>query len=429
MTHTIFSQCLKEEYKLKPGYFTRERKQTFIDLVLFILNMVKKSLQIEINGFNKLLSQIKGLPSHIFTITKSAFVQNRQKLSPGIFKHLLVVLNKEFYTDNPGNIKLWKGFRLLSIDGSRITLPITEELKGKYGEHKNQNDTGIVQGRCSIMYDVLNKMVLDGLLAPKDTGERELALQHLRYCNKNDLIIYDRGYPSFDFIYEHEQLHLNYLIRCKLSFSENIKKFVKSRKATEVINIKPGKNTPLKNKLYDKSSIIKVRLVRVELDTGETEILMTSLLDMEKYPNKIFKTLYFKRWKVETYYDILKNKLQIENFTGYLEITIQQDFNAIMFISNLQSLIIKEVEEEIGKKYSGRRYQYKVNNNLSFGFMKNRVIELFLTKKPEMVLKELKKLFIDNVEPIRPGRKNKRDVDKYRTRKKPIILKNFKNAI
>jgi hypothetical protein len=86
----MFSQRLREEHRIKPCYFTRDRKQTFIDLVLFILNIVKKSLQIEIDGFSKLMSQIKGYPNHIFTVSKSAFVQNRQKLSPLVFKDLLV---------------------------------------------------------------------------------------------------------------------------------------------------------------------------------------------------------------------------------------------------------------------------------------------------------------------------------------------------
>ena len=61
--------------------------------------------------------------------TKIAFVQARMTVKPEVFKNLSQILIDEFYTDNDKAIKLWEEFRLLAIDGSRITLPITNELK------------------------------------------------------------------------------------------------------------------------------------------------------------------------------------------------------------------------------------------------------------------------------------------------------------
>ncbi len=176
----IESEELKEKYRTKSVYFTRNRKQPFVELVVFMMNFIQKSLQIEIVNFHKVLSAIKSLPRNVMSFCKSAFVQNRQKISPEIFKHLLNVFNNEFYTDNDSNVKLWNGYRLLATDGSLVTLPITDELKKKYGELKIQNETSLVSSRCSILYDIENNMVLDGILSPKKTGERELALQQIR---------------------------------------------------------------------------------------------------------------------------------------------------------------------------------------------------------------------------------------------------------
>lgn len=92
-----------------------------------MLNMLRKSLSLEIEnfvGFLKLKAPQK--------FTKSAFVQARMKIKPEVFKHLSHTLTREFYTDNELGVKLWKGFRLLAVDGSRITLPITKELKKIY---------------------------------------------------------------------------------------------------------------------------------------------------------------------------------------------------------------------------------------------------------------------------------------------------------
>lgn len=394
-----------------------------------MLNLLRKSLQMELHIFKNILEKLHKGQVVINELTKSAFVQNRKKIAPELFIHLFHSLNQEFYTDNEARVKTWKGFRLLATDGSLITLPHTEELGEIYGFYKNQHETTIVLARASLLYDLKNEMVLDGLLAPHSIGERTLALNHLKYCNSNDLIIYDRGYPSFDLIYEHTQLEINYLIRCKHSFSNAIQRFLASDDKTKLIDLMPGKNKSYKNKSYDKNAKIKVRLVKVSLDSGEVEILITSLLDSNEYPTSIFKQLYFERWGVEKHYDIIKNKIQVENFTGYSNIAIQQDFNCALFISNLQSLIVDELEDEIKSKYGQRKYEYKINDNLSFGFLKNRIVELFMAEEAEKILEELKQLFIKNVEPIRPNRKNKRDVDKYIRRKKPIITKNWKNSI
>lgn len=82
-----------------------------------------------------------------------------------MFKDLSNVLVNEFYTDNEHGVQLWNGFRLLSVDGSRLTLPYTKELKRIYGETRNQHETGVVQARLSVLYDVINNYVIDGILS------------------------------------------------------------------------------------------------------------------------------------------------------------------------------------------------------------------------------------------------------------------------
>ena len=132
----------------------------------------------------------------------------------------------------------------------------------------------------------------------------------------------------------------------------------------------PGKNAGLINKIYCKKRPIKVRLVKVLLNSGEVELLITSLMDETKYPALIFKELYFKRWGIESLYDKLKNKLLIENFTGYSETSILQDFYCTLFLSNIQSLLVSEANEELATKgIEDKKYEYKVNTNLSIGFI------------------------------------------------------------
>ena len=394
-----------------------------------MLNFLTRSLSIEIVNF---LSFLKRKDIAQETFSKSAFVQARKKIKPEVFKHLNQRIIEEFYKDNSGVLRQFDNLRILAMDGSRLTLPFTKELEEIYGQTKNQTNTYIVQTKACVLYDLLNEICINGILSSIDTDERTQAKQLLEHCQANDLIIYDRGYPSFELIYEHYQKNLHFLMRMPLDFSQVVKVFVASGKTSQIVEIKPGQKKSFENKPYTKSSTLKIRLLRITLNGGGIEVLATSLLDSKHYGNEVFKELYFKRWKIETYYDELKNKLKIEEFSGYSNQSILQDFYSTLFVSNIQTLIENEINEEIEKESETKniKYQYKINTTLSYGFMKDRILELFFTKNDmNDIINELKELFKKHLIPIRPNRKFERKIGKYRTRTKPIVTKNQKNSL
>ena len=392
-----------------------------------MLNFLTRSLSIEIVNF---LSFLKRKDIAQETFSKSAFVQARKKIKPEVFKHLNQRIIEEFYKDNSGVLRQFDNLRILAMDGSRLTLPFTKELEEIYGQTKNQTNTYIVQTKACVLYDLLNEICINGVLSSIYTDERTQAKQLFEHCQANDLIIYDRGYPSFELIYEHYQKNLHFLMRMPLDFSQVVKDFVASGKTSQIVEIKPGQKKSFENKPYTKSSTLKIRLLRITLNGGGIEVLATSLLDSKHYGNEVFKELYFKRWKIETYYDELKNKLKIEEFSGYSNQSILQDFYSTLFVSNIHTLIVSEINEELQEEQGFKKYQYKVNNSLSYGFMKDRILSLFLSQKEiAMIMEELKSLFKDHLVPIRPDRSYKRNVGKYRSRVKPIVTKNHKNSL
>ncbi|PLX19517.1 MAG: hypothetical protein C0599_10810 [Salinivirgaceae bacterium] len=430
--HIVREEMLNPElvfkFRLSEKYFTRSRKQTFSSTLLFMMNFLRKSLSFEIENFVKHIRSFIGNNSFL-NFTKSAFVQCRNKIHPEVFKHLSNKLISEFYTDNDASIKLWKGFRLLAVDGSRMSLPNTKELAKEYGRTKNQNKPGNVQARVSVLYDVLNKYVIDGILSPLAIGEKDSAIKHLSFTQKNDLIIYDRGYPSFEIVYEHYERNLDFLIRVKKDFNNIVKKFYRENHKSKIVKLYTGKNTKLSDKPYNKDTYVEIRLVRVELPNGESEILMSSLRHTKKYPHSIFKELYALRWGVETFYDEFKNKLKAEHFSGYSKQCILQDFYAALFVSNVQTLIISDINEKLNEN-SSTKYEYKVNNNLSYGFLKDRIVTLFFSGTDmDLVMSELTELLKKHIVPIRPNRKFKVNKDKYRNKQKPKVPKNMKDTI
>lgn len=418
----IRSKITKENYRISKKDFTRNRKLPFENVVLFMLRLLRKTIQIELNNF------LKELSSSTKSITSSAFVQSRKKLKPDLFYDLNKVIVNEFYSDNDENVKLFKGLRLLSVDGSTIQLPVTNELKETYDVYKNQSKSDdVILARVSVLYDLLNDIVLDGKLCNFKTGEVPLSREHFLVAQKGDLIIMDRAYPSFLSMDYLQKNNIHFLFRCKQNFSNEVKSFYESGKNDETVQLTPSGHRSFKGLPYNKDHKITVRLLRIKLSSGEIEILMSSLLDKSNFSHQEFKDLYFTRWKVETFYNRFKNIIGADNFSGTSNQFIQQEFNCALYMSNMQTILTNDSQEEITEKYESRKYEYKVNSTLSLSFIRERLIKIYSQKKDtEKLLEELKELFIKNVVPIRNGRKNKREVDKFRQRSKPKQFKNRK---
>lgn len=414
---TIYSQQFLKRHRKSKNSFIRNRKMPFPNLILFMLNLVKKSLQKELTEFFSIFSNEKN-------ITNSAFCQSRMNLNYTAFVELNDIMINEFYKNS--EYKLWNDFRLMAIDGSRLQLPISKEIVEAFGCSKNNHETITPMAQASYCIDLLNKKILNSELDRNETSEYILALKHLEKSNIKDLLIYDRGYSAIWFMFYHLFLGKDFLVRMQRNSIKEVQDFFNSDEKSKIIEI---------DKLHDKSSkqltkleidfkSFKIRLVRVILDNGEIEVLATSLIDEKKYPSEGFKDLYFLRWGIETEFDHLKNHLMIEDFTGLSSLSIMQDFYSTQLAANLQQVIINEAEEELKEEKKNAEYKYKVNKNLSTGFMKDRLIDIIFTKndkEQEKKFDELKELFKINPTPIRKGRSFPRVY--HKTRKKFYIKK------
>jgi len=384
--------------------FTRARKLCFTSLVLFMLNSAKSTLQKELTNFMELISSSK---DKVKRISKSAFSQSRYKLNPEAFIHLNNVLNREFYTDN--NYSTWKGFRLLSIDGSTCQLPYSKQLKEHFGCTQGNCSRNFPLARISSFYDLLNNIIIGSKIASQKIGEYTLALPFLEIIKQNDLLILDRGYGAVWLFYYIIMKSGDFVVRLQRSFIKEADDFRDSEDYSRIIELDHChyKSQNLLTKLGFKFKLFKIRLVRVILDNGEVEILATSLLDENKYPTTIFKDLYFMRWSIETNYGHLKNQIEIEKFSGRTVLAIEQDFYASMLMANFQALIMRDAKKEMDKTNKKHKYEYKINRNLSYGYMKDRFVKILLSDDPDYY-DQLKELFKIEPVPIRNGRKFER---------------------
>jgi len=304
------------------------------------------------------------------------------------------------------NTKKWNGFRLIGIDGSEVMLPKNRETINEYGGYTtNFMNKTIVLARLSKAYDVLNDISIDAMLCNKKTGEHNLANQHLTYMGQGDLALYDRGYPSYDLFRNTLAAGCHFCARVAVANWGAAKRLVETGQKEIIAEIGPGHELAKK---YKQQGVdykpIKCRFVCVELPTGEKEVLITSLLDTEKYPHEIFKGLYHLRWGVEESYKKDKHRLQLENFSGTSPIAILQDFHANILLGNITSILSSGLEEEVNKRRKNTKYMYKINITTALSKVRGTIALFFSGIDILHLIEKLINMFLSNVLPVRPGR-------------------------
>jgi hypothetical protein len=377
-----------------------------------------KSLQNILNETEIYLSNV--LKSDMQTVSKGAYTHARKNLNYKAFTELSNDIRDKFYED--GDYRKYKGFRLLGVDGSLVTLPNNSEIQKEFSstnvvnQYKDKSKK-IVQARVSLLYDLLNSIVVDAHIGDSKTHEIKITQnEHLKSVTHKDLIIFDRGYPSYEmFATIAEKYNANYIIRVKKTTYKKYTAplFDKNGKIDDITVSLKAHTSALKLMCEDKKLPleIKVRFVKVVLDNGEIEVLATSVLDKELLQTSDFKDLYFQRWKIETCYEIIKNRLALENFTGTSVLAIKQDFYATIFISNIEALVISDLNEELKtQKYIKRqKYQQKVNKSVSFNTIKNHAFELFyFDGDVGEIITKIYQLLKTNKVAVRPNRHYKR---------------------
>jgi hypothetical protein len=400
----IFSKDFCSRHKQNQDDFVRSRILPFHELIFFLLNMNNKSYQEELDRYFQTLHN-EEVPERV--VFKGSLSKARAKLKYQAFVELNDHLARSFY--DHFEHETWFGFNLLAVDATTLRVPDVSEIANHFGVwNPTKGEKPCPKARASQIFDVLNRITIDAIISPKGEGERELAAFHfLRLCPE-DLLLFDRGYPSHWLFKLVLSMGANFCARIAYKRWRTAKKFYLSGKKEQIVKLPPSPSSIRKcNEMGLDKKPVKVRMLRVELDSGETEILVTSLTDTNKFSYDIFSELYHLRWPVEEDYKNIKYRLEAENFSGKSVLSVYQDFHAKIFSKNLAAAIASTATIQILKKSENYKYVHQINFAQALSKMKNTIVLLFNRPLEQVgiLVEKLRAILIQTTEAIRPNRK------------------------
>lgn len=384
----------RQEYCFCPEKdYTRNRKADFSSVMKSIVCFGGKSL-------NKEILEFFGFSSD--TLSPSAFVQQRSKIKPAAFYQLF-----RDFTEANEKEKLFRGYRLLAVDGSDIYTP---KDKNDFDSLSNNQNSTFNLYHLNALYDLLSNTYSDAVIQKfHQSNEHKAYVTMVDRYNSDVPAIFtsDRGYESYNNMAHVQEKGHKFLTRIKdinsngilssfdlpdgeFDFTFDLKL---TRKQTKETKVNPSFHFIPTNVHFDflpssskKSDplvfyTLHLRFVRIQVTEELFEVLVTNLDDKIFSPS-VLKKLYAMRWGIETSFRKLKYTIGLSAFHSKKSEHILQEIFARLTIYNFSELVTSNIA--IRKKK--RKYLYKINFSVAVYACRNFLLGRYAPKAVEAVI-------------------------------------------
>ncbi len=386
--------------------FTRSEKLSFPNLIYFVLQSTHKSIPINYSHFLDNFSS--DVPSFV---SKQAISKAGQGISHKAFLELFRLSVKQFYLLST-DLRTRNDFHIYAIDGSTIQIPESKENYEVFGGNPNKTQIVSPLASVSVLYDVMNDILVDVSLHSYRYNERESAQSHMDFLPEfpNSILLFDRGYPSEDIFRYLNAKKILFLMRVQKTFKKAI-----SEQDDALFTYPASRN----------KEALTLRSIHFLLEDGSSEYLVTNLTQ-NQVSTEQFPALYRRWWGVESKYRELKNRLETEDFNSVKPIGIRQEFFAAMYLSDLAA-IIKSKADPMTAASSGIRYDYQSSRSYILSRIKSCIIRLL--RSSLSVCHKMICLIIEESSKIRSIIRPDRKFGRYRKHTRRRYYKHMKSCI
>jgi len=409
--------------------WSRRRNMPLEDILTCTLSKKGLSTTMEIRRYFQEVKRMEQI------VSKQNYLKQRKKLNPEVFRVLNQNYLKRFYGSQ--EVKEWRGYLVMAIDGSKVEIPNSEENRQVYGRSKTRYGESSARASLSVIHDVFNRFLVDIDIDHYLANEIDAAKLHIGALKEvvgeqPVIIMFDRGYLSIEFMEFLEKAGIKYLMRLpKGSYKAEIAGMETPDEEVELfytksrLNYLKQKSPQLLEELLQRQSA-SVRIVKAILENGEQIAFITNL---REGTTEDIQQLYRKRWSIEEKYHTLKNKLRFESVTGKASIYVAQDFWAQTLVFNMIQDLITGAEYRAAMRTKEKRlkYEVRINENIAIGLFKEQFIQLMLEeddKQKDQMFKNLTADMEQNILPIRKLKSTPRKwkyYDKYDCNLKPAF--------
>jgi hypothetical protein len=271
-------------------------------------------------------------------VSAAAFCKARRKLKPQLFAALLTIVGDTISREQAARL-LWHGRRIFAVDGTRHNLQRSAELSERFGTPHGGH---CPQTLVSTLYDVIGRMPVAATIAPGASCERQEVLKLIPHLQRGDVLVLDRGYPSFEVLQALRAAGIEFVIRVPRSRSFGaVQVFQDSGGDDYRILVQPSRDAARAG-----VEPIDVRCVSLDVGADDSWLLLTSLRRCELTLSQL-KQVYHLRWEIEEFYKLLKSDaVSLRQLHAKSTLGAEQEILAQLLLTAISRLLMVNAAAE-----------------------------------------------------------------------------------
>lgn len=206
------------------------------------------------------------------------------------------------------------GLRSNAIDGFFLTTPDTQSNEDYFGKPECPNgEAAFPQLKGVALVDTENRCIRALVVGEYYMPEQSACEKLLEHLGSGDLLVVDRGLPSFRLFSKCKAADVRFVARISSMWSPQlIKRHRPGDCLVSIHDLVPAKPEECRQRnQMRKTERMELRMIEYTFrSTGETIRLLTDLLDTDAFTAEELAMFYHERWEAELVYDELKTHLE-----------------------------------------------------------------------------------------------------------------------
>lgn len=281
------------------------------------------------------------------SFTPSAYGQAIARLPEAFFGLIGLVVTDRMRDDRKAD--RWLGHRLFLIDGTGLSMPDTPELQEAFGQPGGQKPgCGFPVAHVLALFEARSGYLLRAVVAPLRTHDLAQAAALHPEMQAGDVLVGDRAFASFAHLALCQGRGLQAIFRAhqRRRHSKAPDRQTRYAKPTRRPDWMEAQEY---NALPEEIEVREVRVrVRLPGRRVHTLVLVTTLLDRQRYPAREVARVYERRWQVETNLAHLKTTLGMDVLKSKTVAGVGKEILVYMLANNLVRRVMRQAADRQG---------------------------------------------------------------------------------
>jgi hypothetical protein len=288
------------------------------------------------------------------TVASSALTQARARLGPEPMEWLFL-RSAEEWANRSADADRWRGLALYGVDGTTLRVADSPENRAHFGGQdsgrhdggREERQSGYPLMKLVVVMALRSHVISSAVFGPYATDERTYATSLWQTVPDHSLVLVDRNH-----------LQATVLVPLMTTGTERhwITRSKSNTKFTTIRRLGPGDeliefkvSTEARRKDPSLPTHFDARAIRYQRKGFRPQLLLTSLVDEEKYPAAEVRELYHVRWEIELGFGEIKTDMleRLETIRSKSPDAVAQESWGLLIAYNLVRLEMARVATEL----------------------------------------------------------------------------------